>query len=85
MDTAMSFPLLEPHLTPAEVVNDTLDAVDAGTNGELVAGALTKATYEALTADLTEFQAKASTRLHSRHSLQVWLSLVSTNKRATGP
>jgi short-subunit dehydrogenase len=62
-ETAMGASLPEPRLTPSEVVDDALDAVDAGTNEEVIAGSLTKATFEAFSADPKGFQAKASTRL----------------------
>ncbi len=65
-DTAMGSAFPGPHLTPAEVVQDALNAVDAGTAEEVMAGSLTKSTYEAFTADPKGFQAKASTRLPNR-------------------
>ena len=65
-ETEMGTKLPEPRLTPAEVVTDALDAVESGSNEEVIAGSLTKTTYAAFTADPRAFQAKASTRLPSR-------------------
>ena len=65
-DTAMGAALPEPRLTPAEVVNDALDAVEADLNGEVAAGPLTKATYDAFMANPVGFQAKASTQIPKR-------------------
>ena len=65
-ETAMGAALPEPRLTPSEVADDALDAVDAGKNEEVIAGSLTKATFEAFTSDPKGFQAKASTRLPKR-------------------
>ena len=59
----MGAQLPSPRLTPQEVVSDALDAVQAGTNEEVFAGALTRAALEAFTADPKGFQAKLSTRL----------------------
>jgi hypothetical protein len=53
-------------MTPQEVVTDALDAIQAGTNHEIVAGNQTRAIHEAFVADPKGLQAKMSTRLPQR-------------------
>lgn len=65
-DTAMGASLPEPRMAPAEVVADALDAIEAGTNDEIVAGAQSRKTYEAFIADPKGLQAMMSTRLPKR-------------------
>jgi short-subunit dehydrogenase len=62
-DTAMGAKMPEPRMTPQEVVGDALDAIQAGTNDEVVAGAQSRAIYQAFIADPTTLQAEMSTRL----------------------
>ncbi|BDI29561.1 short-chain dehydrogenase [Capsulimonas corticalis] len=62
-ETEMGAKLPEPRLTPEEVVSDALDAVQAGANEEIAAGALSRNAYNAFTADPKALQAKMSTRL----------------------
>lgn len=62
-DTAMGASMPEPRMSPAELVNDVLDAVQAGTNDEIVAGGNSRETMKVYTADPKALQAKMSTRL----------------------
>jgi NAD(P)-dependent dehydrogenase (short-subunit alcohol dehydrogenase family) len=62
-ETPLGARLPEPRLKPEDVVSDALDAVEAGTNDEIVAGALSRGAYQAITSDPKAFQAKMSTRL----------------------
>jgi short-subunit dehydrogenase len=62
-DTAMGATMPEPRMTPQEVVGDALDAVQAGVNGEVVAGAQTRAIHDAFVANPTGLQAHLSTLL----------------------
>jgi len=62
-DTAMGAKMPEPRMTPEEVVADALDAIEASVNDEVVAGAQSRAIYQAFTADPKGLQAKMSTRL----------------------
>jgi short-subunit dehydrogenase len=62
-ETAMGAQLPSPRLTPGEVVSDALDAVQASKCEEVIAGALTRAAYQAFMSDPKGFQAKMSTRL----------------------
>lgn len=62
-ESAIGNRLPEPRMSPHEVVADILDAVEAGKNEEITAGALTKGAYQAFSADPTAFQAKMATRL----------------------
>lgn len=62
-DTAMGAKLPEPRMTPHEVVGDALDALEAGSNDEVVVGAQTRAIHEAFTANPKAVQAMMSTRL----------------------
>ncbi|WP_426615919.1 SDR family NAD(P)-dependent oxidoreductase [Bradyrhizobium sp. McL0616] len=62
-ETAIGARLPPPRMTPDEVVSDALDAVQAGTNDEVVAGSLTRGAYQAFIADPKGFQAKMSMRL----------------------
>jgi short-subunit dehydrogenase len=65
-ETSMGTKLPEPRMTPQEVVTDALDAIQAGTNHEIVAGNQTRAIHEAFVADPKGLQAKMSTRLPQR-------------------
>jgi short-subunit dehydrogenase len=65
-DTAMGAKLPEPRLSPVEVVTDTLDALEAGTNDEVVAGGQSRGIYQAFTADPQKIQAMMLTRLPKR-------------------
>ncbi|MCW3059794.1 MAG: Short-chain dehydrogenase [Capsulimonas sp.] len=65
-ETPMGARLPEPRLTPEEVVSDSLDAIQADQNDEVVAGALSRGAYAAFTADPKAFQAKMSARLPQR-------------------
>ena len=62
-DTAMGAKLPEPRMTPNEVVSDALDALEAGSSDEVVAGAQTHTIHEAFTANPKAVQAMMSTRL----------------------
>lgn len=62
-ESAIGARLPPPRMMPAEVVADVLDAVQGGLSEEIVAGAQTKAAYQAFTADPKGFQSKMSTRL----------------------
>ena len=62
-ESAMGAQLPPPRLTPHEVVSDALDGVEANTNDEVFAGAMTRAAHTAFEADPKGFQAKMSTRL----------------------
>ncbi|GIL39672.1 SDR family NAD(P)-dependent oxidoreductase [Roseiterribacter gracilis] len=62
-DTAMGAKLPEPRMTPHEVVADALDAIEAGTSDEIVAGAQSRGMYQKFTADPKAVQAMMSTRL----------------------
>jgi len=63
VDTAMGTKMPEPRMTPQEVVSDALDAIQAGTNDEVVAGAQSRTIHQAFLADPKALQAKMSTRL----------------------
>ena len=63
IETEMGAKLPEPRLTPAEVVSDALDAVEAGRNEEVPAGFLTQRAYKAFTDDPKAFQARMATIL----------------------
>ncbi len=65
-ETSMGAKLPEPRMTPHEVVTDALDAIEAGTNDEVVAGAQSRSIYEAFTADPKGLQSKMSTLLPQR-------------------
>lgn len=65
-DTEMGVALPEPRMTPAEVVNDALDALEAGTSDEIPAGAQTKAIFEKFNADPKALQAKMSQMLPAK-------------------
>lgn len=62
-ETSMGAKLPEPRMTPQEVVADALDAIQAGTSDEVVAGNQTRAIHAAFIADPKGLQAKMSTRL----------------------
>jgi short-subunit dehydrogenase len=62
-DTAMGAKLPQPRMSPAEVVSDVLDAIVAGVNDEVVAGAQSRGVHQAFTADPRALQAMMSTRL----------------------
>jgi short-subunit dehydrogenase len=65
-DTAMGSKLPEPRMTPVEVVSEALDALEAGSSDEIVAGAQSRGIYAAFTADPKGLQAKMSARLPTR-------------------
>ena len=65
-ETAMGAKLPEPRLSPLEVVKDALDAVQAGTSHEIVAGEQSRKMYQAYTADPAGIQSKMSARLPTR-------------------
>ncbi|HTV85040.1 MAG TPA: SDR family NAD(P)-dependent oxidoreductase [Dyella sp.] len=65
-ETSMGSVMPEPRMTTAEVVGDVLDALQAGTNDEVVAGAQTRGTMEAFLADPKGMQAMMLTRLPIR-------------------
>jgi hypothetical protein len=58
--------LPQPRLSPVEVVTDALDAIEAGTNDEVIAGAQTRGIHQAFTVDPQKVQAMMSTRLPQR-------------------
>lgn len=62
-ETEMGAKLPEPRLSPLEVVTDALNAVETGTNDEVVAGVQTRNIYEAFSADPKKVQAMMSTKL----------------------
>ncbi|MNL76790.1 hypothetical protein D3C87_2028090 [compost metagenome] len=64
----MGSKLPEPRLSPLEVVTDALNAIEDGTNDEVIAGAQTRGIYQAFTADPQKVQSMMSTRLPQRHS-----------------
>jgi hypothetical protein len=53
-------------MTPQEVVSDALDAVQAGTKDEIVAGAQSRKVYKQFIADPKAVQAMMLTRLPQR-------------------
>jgi short-subunit dehydrogenase len=65
-ETAMGVKLPEPRLSPVEVVTDALDAVEAGTNDEVIAGAQTRGIHAAFTADPKKVQGMMLTKLPKR-------------------
>jgi hypothetical protein len=65
-ETELGSSLPSPRLSPAEVVSDALNAVQAGANDEVFAGPLTRNAHQAFIADPKEFQAKMATRLPTR-------------------
>lgn len=65
-DTPLGAKLPEPRMSPAEVASDVLDAVQAGTNDEIVAGAQSRGIHQAFTADPKALQAMMSSRLPKR-------------------
>lgn len=65
-ETAMGVKLPEPRLSPLEVVSDALDAIESGSNDEVVAGAQSRGIYQAFIADPQKVQAMMSTRLPVR-------------------
>ncbi|RDK02904.1 short-chain dehydrogenase [Paraburkholderia lacunae] len=62
-ETAMGAKMPEPRMTPQELVSDVLDAVQAGTNDEIVAGAQSRSVYQSFVDDPKAVQAMMSTRL----------------------
>ncbi|WP_321845213.1 SDR family NAD(P)-dependent oxidoreductase [Paraburkholderia bannensis] len=62
-DTPMGANMPEPRMTPQELVSDALDAVQSGTNDEVVAGGLSRVLYERYSADPKALQAMMSARL----------------------
>jgi short-subunit dehydrogenase len=67
-ETEMGSKLPEPRMTPLEVVTDALDAVEAGTNDEIVAGAQSRGIHQAFTADPKALQAMMSTKLPQKRA-----------------
>ncbi|SAL86273.1 short-chain dehydrogenase [Caballeronia arvi] len=65
-ETEMGGKLPEPRMTPQEVVNDALDAIEAGISDEIVAGSQSRGVHQAFIADPKGLQAKMSTRLPQR-------------------
>jgi short-subunit dehydrogenase len=65
-ETAMGAKLPEPRLSPVEVVTDALDAIEAGTNDEVVAGAQSRGIHQAFLADPQKIQGMMLTRLPKR-------------------
>lgn len=65
-ETAMGSRLPEPRMTPHEVVADALDAVQAGTNDEIIAGKQSRSIHDAFLANPRAVQAMMSTRLPKR-------------------
>ncbi|WP_397453131.1 SDR family NAD(P)-dependent oxidoreductase [Pseudomonas sp. NA-150] len=65
-DTAMGAKMPEPRLSPVEVVTDALDAIEAGTNDEVVAGAQSRGIHQAFTADPQKVQGMMLTKLPKR-------------------
>ena len=66
IETAMGGKMPEPRMTPQEVVSDALDAVQAGPNDEIVAGAQSRKVYRQFIADPKAVQAMMLTRLPQR-------------------
>jgi short-subunit dehydrogenase len=64
--TAMGARMPEPRMTPAELVADALDAIEAGTNDEVVAGAQSRQVHQQFIADPKALQALMLTRLPQR-------------------
>jgi short-subunit dehydrogenase len=62
-ETAMGAKLPEPRLSPLEVVTDALNAIEAGTNDEIVAGAQSRGIHEKFTANPQQVQAMMLTKL----------------------
>jgi short-subunit dehydrogenase len=62
-ETAMGAKMPEPRMTPQELVADALDAVVAGTNDEIVAGAQSRKVYQQFISDPKAVQAMMLTRL----------------------
>jgi short-subunit dehydrogenase len=62
-ETQMGAKMPEPRLSPLEIVTDTLDAVEAGSNDEVVAGAQTRGIHDKFTANPQQVQAMMSTKL----------------------
>ena len=65
-ETSMGAALPEPRMTPQEVVDDALDAVEAGISDEVAAGTQTRAIHAAFLADPKDLQARMATRLPQR-------------------
>lgn len=65
-DTDMGTKMPEPRMTPQEVVADALDAIQAGANDEVVAGAQSRKIHQAFTTDPKGLQAMMSARLPQR-------------------
>lgn len=65
-ETAMGAQMPEPRMKAQEVVSDAIDAVQAGTNDEIVAGAQSRTVYQQFTADPKAVQAMMLTRLPQR-------------------
>jgi short-subunit dehydrogenase len=62
-ETEMGAKMPEPRMAPLEVVSAALDAIEAGLNEEIAAGAQSMAIYDAFVADPKGLQAKMSTKL----------------------
>jgi short-subunit dehydrogenase len=67
-ETAMGAKLPEPRMSPLEVVTDALDAIEAGTNDEIVAGAQTRGIHQAFSADPKKIQAMMLTKLPQKRA-----------------
>lgn len=65
-ETEMGAKLPEPRLTPQEVVNDALEAIEADVNDEVIAGGQSRAIHQVFINDPKGLQAKMSTRLPQR-------------------
>ncbi|SAL72830.1 short chain dehydrogenase [Caballeronia terrestris] len=65
-ETEMGAKLPEPRMTPQEVVGDALDAIEAGTNDEIVAGNQSRGIHAAFIKDPKGLQAMMSQRLPQR-------------------
>jgi short-subunit dehydrogenase len=65
-ETAMGARMPEPRMTPQELVSDALDAVAAGTNDEIVAGAQSRQVHQQFIADPKALQAMMLSRLPQR-------------------
>lgn len=66
IDTDLGARLPSPRMSPYEVVQDVLEAVEAGVNDEIYAGEQTRAALNEFSADPKAFQARMLTRLPQR-------------------
>jgi short-subunit dehydrogenase len=65
-ETAMGAQMPKPRMKPQEVVSDALDALQAGVNDEVVAGAQSRSVYQQFIADPKAVQAMMLSRLPKR-------------------